>query len=256
MPEAYIVDAVRTPVGKRGGGLSAVHPADLGAHVITALVERTGVDPQRSRTSSSGASTRSARRPATSPARAGSPPACPTRCPARPSTASAGRRSRRCTSPPRRVMSGTQRRDRRRRRAEHEHDPDRGRRCTAAEPFGFTDPFSGSEGWRARYGDQEVSQFRGAEMIAEKWDISREDMEAFALESHRRAVARHRRGPVRARDRPLRRRRDRRGAAARHVARADGVAARAGRGRPAHRGGVEPDLRRRRRDARRLGARP
>src|SRR5947209_4640001 len=45
MPEAYIVDAVRTPVGKRGGGLSQVHPADLGAHVLTALVERTGIDP-------------------------------------------------------------------------------------------------------------------------------------------------------------------------------------------------------------------
>src|SRR5919204_3609538 len=45
MPGAYIVDAVRTPVGKRGGGLAAAHPADLGAHVITGLVDRTGVDP-------------------------------------------------------------------------------------------------------------------------------------------------------------------------------------------------------------------
>src|SRR5256885_3189198 len=45
MPEAYIVDAVRTPVGKRGGGLARIHPADLGAHSIRALVERTGVDP-------------------------------------------------------------------------------------------------------------------------------------------------------------------------------------------------------------------
>ena len=45
---------------------------------------------------------------------------------------------------------------------------------TLAEPLGFTDPFSGSKGWTERYGDQEVSQFRGAEMIAEKWDISRE----------------------------------------------------------------------------------
>jgi acetyl-CoA C-acetyltransferase len=59
---------------------------------------------------------------------------------------------------------------------------------TLAEPLGFTDPFSGSTGWVERYGTQEVSQFRGAEMIAEKWDISREDMEIFALESHRRAV--------------------------------------------------------------------
>jgi acetyl-CoA C-acetyltransferase len=60
---------------------------------------------------------------------------------------------------------------------------------TTAEQFGFSDPFSGSTGWRERYGDQEISQFRAAQMIADKWEISREDMEAFALESHRRAVA-------------------------------------------------------------------
>jgi acetyl-CoA C-acetyltransferase len=58
-----------------------------------------------------------------------------------------------------------------------------------ARDLGFDDPFSGSEGWRARYGDEEISQFRGAELIAEKWDISREEMERFALESHRRAIA-------------------------------------------------------------------
>src|SRR3954471_19750131 len=45
MPEAYIVDAVRTPVGKKNGGLSGVHTADLGAHILTALVERSGIDP-------------------------------------------------------------------------------------------------------------------------------------------------------------------------------------------------------------------
>src|SRR5258708_6179292 len=45
MPEAYIVDAVRTPVGRRGGGLAGVHPADLGAHVLRALVERNDLDP-------------------------------------------------------------------------------------------------------------------------------------------------------------------------------------------------------------------
>jgi acetyl-CoA C-acetyltransferase len=59
---------------------------------------------------------------------------------------------------------------------------------TVAEPMGFTDPFSGSTGWVERYGDQEVSQFRGAEMIAEKWGITREEMEAFAVESHERAI--------------------------------------------------------------------
>ncbi len=45
MAEAYIVDAVRTPVGRRGGGLARAHPADLGGHVISALLARTGLDP-------------------------------------------------------------------------------------------------------------------------------------------------------------------------------------------------------------------
>ena len=45
MAEAYIIDAVRTPVGKRGGGLSHVHPADLGAFPIQQLIARTGIDP-------------------------------------------------------------------------------------------------------------------------------------------------------------------------------------------------------------------
>ena len=45
MSEAFIVEAVRTPVGRRGGGLSQIHPADLGGHVIQALMERSKVDP-------------------------------------------------------------------------------------------------------------------------------------------------------------------------------------------------------------------
>jgi acetyl-CoA C-acetyltransferase len=58
-----------------------------------------------------------------------------------------------------------------------------------AQPMGFNDPFSGSVGWRYRYGGQEISQFRAAEMVAEKWNISREDMEVFALISHERALS-------------------------------------------------------------------
>jgi acetyl-CoA C-acetyltransferase len=58
----------------------------------------------------------------------------------------------------------------------------------AGRPFGFPDPFSGSVGWRRRYGDQPVDQIRSAEMIAEHWSISREEMEDFAVESHRRAL--------------------------------------------------------------------
>ena len=45
MAEAYIIDAIRTPIGRKKGSLGAVHPADLGAHPIKALFARTDVDP-------------------------------------------------------------------------------------------------------------------------------------------------------------------------------------------------------------------
>jgi acetyl-CoA C-acetyltransferase len=60
---------------------------------------------------------------------------------------------------------------------------------TAAEPLGFSDPFSGSKGWVARYGAEPPTQFKSAQMIADKWDISRAELEEFSLESHRRALA-------------------------------------------------------------------
>jgi acetyl-CoA C-acetyltransferase len=59
---------------------------------------------------------------------------------------------------------------------------------TAGQAFGHDNPFAGSDGWRARYGDQEISQFRAADMIAAKWSIGRDEMERYALTSHRRAV--------------------------------------------------------------------
>jgi acetyl-CoA C-acetyltransferase len=58
----------------------------------------------------------------------------------------------------------------------------------AAVPMGFSDPFSGSQGWVARYGNVPVSQFNSAQMIADKWKISREAMEEFSLQSHTRAL--------------------------------------------------------------------
>jgi acetyl-CoA C-acetyltransferase len=59
---------------------------------------------------------------------------------------------------------------------------------TMGQQLGFETPFSGAVGWEKRYGDQEISQFRAADLIAERWDISRAAMEAYALESHRRAI--------------------------------------------------------------------
>src|SRR5690606_26754233 len=45
VPEAYLVEAVRSPVCRKGTALAEVHPADLGAHVLNALVDRSGIDP-------------------------------------------------------------------------------------------------------------------------------------------------------------------------------------------------------------------
>jgi len=60
---------------------------------------------------------------------------------------------------------------------------------TAGQPLGHQDPFRGSGGWQARYGSQEISQFRAADLIAAKWGIARREMEAYALASHQRAIA-------------------------------------------------------------------
>jgi acetyl-CoA C-acetyltransferase len=187
MPEAYIVDAVRTPVGKRGGGLSTVHPADLGAHVITALVERTGIDPLAVEDVVFGCVD-------TLGPQAGDIARTCWLAAGLPDEVPGVTVDRQCGSSQQAVHFGAQ--------AVMSGTSDVivaggvqnmsmipiAAALTAAEPLGFTDPFSGSAGWRARYGDQEVSQFRGAEMIAEKWDISRDDMERYALESHRRAI--------------------------------------------------------------------
>ena len=59
----------------------------------------------------------------------------------------------------------------------------------AAADLGFPDPFSGSDGWTSRYGDAPVSQFVGAELVADKWGLTREAMEDFAVTSHERALA-------------------------------------------------------------------
>lgn len=64
--EAYVIDAVRTAVGKKGGGLSGYHPIDLGVEAYAGSSRATTSTPLRSTTSSSAVSTPSVGRPATS----------------------------------------------------------------------------------------------------------------------------------------------------------------------------------------------
>jgi acetyl-CoA C-acetyltransferase len=187
MAEAYIVDSVRTPVGKKGGGLAAAHPADLGAHVITGLVERTGVDPASVEDVIFGCVDTIGPQAGDIARTCWLAAGLPDDVPGTTVDRQCGSSQQAVHFATQAVMSGT-------------NDVivaggvqnmsmiPISSAMTVAQPMGFEDPFTGSEGWRARYGTQEVSQFRGAEMIAEKWGISRDDMEAFALESHRRAV--------------------------------------------------------------------
>jgi len=101
LPEAYIVDAIRTPVGKKKGGLAAIHPADLGAASISALMTRTGIDPGAVDDVIFGCVDTIGSQ-AGDIARTCWLPACPTMSPAPPSTGNAARPSRPCISPHRR----------------------------------------------------------------------------------------------------------------------------------------------------------
>jgi acetyl-CoA C-acetyltransferase len=187
MPEAYLVDAVRTPVGKRGGGLAAVHPADLGAHVIRAVVERNDLDPLAVEDVFFGCVDQLGPQAGDVARTCWLAAGYPEEVPGTTIDRQCGSSQQALHFAAQAVMSGT-------------NDVivaggvqnmtmiPIAAALTAAEQFGFSDPFSGSAGWVARYGTQEVSQFRGAEMIAEKWGISRADMEAYALESHERAI--------------------------------------------------------------------
>jgi acetyl-CoA C-acetyltransferase len=187
MAEAYIVDAVRTPVGKKGGGLATAHPADLGAHAITGLVDRTGIDPAAVEDVIFGCVDTIGPQAGDIARTCWLAAGLPDDVPGTTVDRQCGSSQQAVHFAAQAVMSGT-------------NDVivaggvqnmsmiPIASAMTVAQPLGFDDPFTGSEGWRARYGTQEVSQFRGAEMIAEKWGISRDDMEAFALESHRRAV--------------------------------------------------------------------
>lgn len=187
MPEAYIVDALRTPTGRRKGGLAHVHAADLGGHVLRALVERNSIpdhdydDVIFGCVDTIGPLAGDIAR--TAWLAAGLSQAVPGTTIDR----QCGSSQQAVHFAAQAVMSGTQ-------------DVvvaggvqtmtqiPISSAMTAAEPLGFSDPFTGSEGWVRRYGATPPTQFRAAQMIAEHWQLSRQALEAYSLESHRRAL--------------------------------------------------------------------
>jgi acetyl-CoA C-acetyltransferase len=188
MAEALLVEAVRSPVARRGGPLAGVHSADLGAHVISALIERSGIDPAAvddvilGCTDTIGSQAGDIAR--TCWLAAGLPDHVPGVVVDR----QCGSSQQAVHFAAQAVMSGT---------ADvivaggvqNMSAIPISAAMTAGTRFGFPDPFSGSAGWRRRYGDVPLSQFRSAEMIARKWGCTRLDMERFALRSHQRAAA-------------------------------------------------------------------
>ncbi|MFJ7335704.1 acetyl-CoA C-acetyltransferase [Streptomyces sp. NPDC101110] len=189
MAEAYIVEAVRTPVGRRGGGLSAVHPADLGAHVLTALMERSGVDPAAVEDVVFGCLDTVGPQAGDIARTCWLAAGLPEEVPGVTVDRQCGSSQQALHFAAQGVLSGTQDLVVAGGVQNMSQIPIAFATRQAAEPLGLTDgPFAGSAGWRARYGGRPVNQFLGAEEIARKWDITREAMEEFALRSHQRAI--------------------------------------------------------------------
>ncbi len=186
MVEAYIIDAIRTPTGRRKGGLSHVHPADLGAHVLRHIVERNAVpdadydDVMFGCVDTIGPLAGDIAR--TAWLAAGLDQGVPGTTIDR----QCGSSQQAVHFAAQAIMAGV-----------NDIVVAGGVQTMtqipisaammAGQSFGFGDPFTGSKGWVERYGDGLVTQFNSAEMIAEKWNCSRQDMEAFSLESHKRA---------------------------------------------------------------------
>jgi acetyl-CoA C-acetyltransferase len=202
MAEAYIVDAVRSPVGRRGGALAHVHPADLGAHSIAALVERTGIDPAAvddvvlGNVDSIGGQAGDIARTCWLAA------GLPDHVPGTTVDRQCGSSQQAVHFAAQAVMSGTMDVVVAGGVQQMSQIPISSA-MTAGQAHGFDDPFTGSQGWATRYGTQEVSQFRSAEMIAERWDITRDEMEAFAVTSHERAIRARAEGRFEAEIEPL-----------------------------------------------------
>jgi acetyl-CoA C-acetyltransferase len=187
MNEAYIVDAVRTPVGRRGGGLAGFHPADLGAHSLAALVERTDIDPAAVEDVVFGCVDTIGGQAGDIARTCWLVAGLPEHVPGTTVDRQCGSSQQAIHFAAQAVLSGTMDVVVAGGVQQMSQIPISSA-MTAGEPLGFDDPFTGSPGWVTRYGTQELSQFRSAELIAEKWDIRRDEMEAFAVESHTRAI--------------------------------------------------------------------
>ena len=185
MAEAYIVGAVRTPVGKRNGGLAGLNPVDLGAHALRALVERTGIDAGAVEDVIMGCVSQIGPQSLDIARQAWLSAGLPEHVPGVTVDRQCGSSQQALHFAAQAVLSGTQ-----------DLVVAAGVESMSVVPMGSSImlplekgmPLPFGDGWKERYGDQEISQFRGAQLLCEKWGISRLQLEEFALSSHQRAV--------------------------------------------------------------------
>lgn len=183
---AYVIDAVRTPVGKRGGSLAHVHPIDLGVHAFRGIFDRVDVDPGAVDDVIVGCVDALGGQAGNIGRNAWLAAGYPEEVPGVTVDRQCGSSQQAISFGAQAIMSGTADIILAGGMQNMSQIPIASAMVVGKE-FGFTSPTGESENWRHRYGDEEISQFRGAELIAEKWDISREEMEQFAYTSHRRA---------------------------------------------------------------------
>src|SRR5699024_2774089 len=182
--EAYIVDAVRTPVGTKKGALAGVHPADLGAHVLKELVERTNVDAEAVEDVIMGCVSQVGPQALDLARTAWLSAGLPESVPGVTIDRQCGSSQQSLHFAAQGVMSGTQ-----------DLVVASGVENMGMVPMGANVQFAidnglglYGEGWDERYGTQEISQFRGAQLMCEKWGYKRAQLEEFSLESHQRAA--------------------------------------------------------------------
>jgi acetyl-CoA acetyltransferase family protein len=178
--EAVIVDAVRTPIGKRGGGLCGWHPADLLGHALRALVERSGVDPEVVDDVVGGCVTQVGEQSTNVTRNAWVGAGLPWHVPATSVDRQCGSSQQAVHFVAQGVMAGT-------------YDvavacgvESMTRVPLASNAKGGQGPFSSA--FMDVIDGQLKTQFEVSQILADRWKISREEMDAFALESHRRAA--------------------------------------------------------------------
>ena len=187
MQDAFIVSALRTPIGKKKGSLSNMHPADLGAIVLSATFDQVDLDPGLVEDVIFGCVDTVGPQAGDIARTCWLAAGLPEHVPGTTIDRQCGSSQQAVHFAAQAIMSGTS-------------DVviaggvqnmnliPISYAMIAGQALGFTDPFSGSKGWVNRYGNKEVSQFNSAQMIAKKWNISRSEMENYAFQSHQKAM--------------------------------------------------------------------